>query len=73
MLGSRFTTLRHRSSLVVGQPCGVKRIDLVLQSHVRFVLQRHIRGESNQGYPCQCPISRLLFPDSGPTLFSDRG
>ncbi len=44
----------------------------ILQNHARFVAQRQIRGNSTQGYRCQCPVSGLLFPDSGPNLFSYR-
>ncbi len=42
-------------------------------SRVRFVLQRHVRGESHQASQRQCTGSGLLFPDSGARLFSDQG
>ena len=38
-------------------------------SHVRFVLQRHVRGESHQASQRQCSASGLLFPDSGAHVF----
>ena len=42
-------------------------------SHVRFVLQRHVRGESHQASQRQCSASGLLFPDSGAHVFFRKG